>query len=298
MKEIFKSIKRTPYQSLAGFLVLFFSLFLSLVLIFSLSFTNSLLNYLETRPQVTVYFQPKTPENHIFQIRDELANSGKVLSINYISQQEAFNIYKNLNKDNPLLLEMVSADILPPSLEIYAKKPMFLPEIAEYLKKQTDVDEVQYQKDLVDRLLNLTGILRKTFLVFFSYLILMSVVVLTTTTSFKIALKKDEIELMKLIGASNSFIRRPYLNESLFMATIASILAFLVLLGLIFPNYIYIKNYLTGVPELSLDLSITKITIWPFNLVFFFLLFIIILLFSCFIAILSTYLATKKYLKV
>ncbi|MFA6390694.1 MAG: permease-like cell division protein FtsX [Patescibacteria group bacterium] len=144
MKDIWTSIRRTPYQSLSAFLILFFTLFLTLILFVSLTFLYGTLNYLETKPQVTVYFQTKTPETQIFKVREELMNSGKVLNIKYISKNEAFNIYKQLNKDNSLLLEMVSADILPPSLEIFAKKPVFLPEIAEYLKKQGDIDEVQY----------------------------------------------------------------------------------------------------------------------------------------------------------
>ncbi len=298
MKEVIKSIKRTPYQSLTGFLVLFFSLFLSLVILFSLSFVNGLLNYLETKPQVTVYFQPKTPENSIFKIRDELSQSGKTLSIKYISQNEAFNIYKNLNKDNPLLLEMVSADILPPSLEIYAKKPIYLPEIAEYLKKQPDVDEVQFQKDIVDKLLNLTNVLRKTSFVFFGYLILMSVVVLTTTISFKIALKKDEIELLKLLGATNSYIRKPYLKESLFLGSVAASLSFLILLGLYFYIAPFLNNYFSGISQLSLDLNFIKIQVWPFDPVFFGILYLIILIFAWLIAYLSSHLATNKYLKV
>ncbi|MCL4364321.1 permease-like cell division protein FtsX [Patescibacteria group bacterium] len=298
MKEIFISLRRAPYQSLTAFLVLFFTLFLSLTLFVSLSFINGILSYLETRPQVTVYFQTKTPESNIFKIRDELLQSGKVLSIKYISQQDAFNIYKNLNKDNPLLLEMVSADILPPSLEIYAKKPIYLPEIAEYLKKQGDVDEVQYQKDIVDRLLTLTGILRKGSLIFFSYLIVMSVIVLTTTTLFKIALKKEEIELLKLLGASNSYIRRPYINEGLFMGFTASTLSFLILLAAFLYFDPFLKSYLTGVPNLSLDLNVIKLTVWPFNLVFFASMYGLSLVFGCTIAVVSSFLATKKYLKV
>ena len=92
MREIISSIKRTPYQSLTAFLVLLLTLFLSLILFVSLSFINSGLSYLETRPQVTIYFQTKTPENDIFKVRDELSASGKVSSIKYISQKEAFNI--------------------------------------------------------------------------------------------------------------------------------------------------------------------------------------------------------------
>lgn len=298
MKEVLTSIRRSPYQSTSAFLVLFFTLFLSLTLFVSLSFINGILSYLETRPQVTVYFQPKTPENNIFKIRDEISASGKILSIKYINQKQAFEIYKSQNKDNPLLLEMVSADILPPSLEIFAKKPIYLPEIAEYLKKQGDVDEVQYQKDIFDRLLTLTNFLRKGSFIFFSYLILMSILVLTTTTLFKIALKKDEIELLRLLGASNSYIRRPYINEGLFMGTTASTLSFLILVGALFYFNPFIKGYLVGVPELSLDLFLIKLTVWPLNLIFLVAMYILSVVFGCFIAVISSYLATRKYLKV
>ena len=157
-------------------------------------------------------------------------SSGKVLNIKYLSKNDAFNIYKQLNKDNPLLLEMVSADILPPSLEIYAKKPIFLPEIAEYLKKQGDIEEVQYEKDIIDKLLVLTNTIRMSALIFFSYLILMSIVVLTTMILFKIALKESEITLLKLIGATNFYIRKPYILESLFLGITASTLSFSIFL--------------------------------------------------------------------
>src|SRR3990167_3661333 len=121
MKEIFTSIRRTPYQSLAAFLILFFTLFMSTAIIISLSFFYGLLHYVETRPQVTVYFQTGTHENEIFKLRNNLMNSNQIQSIKYVSKDEAYKIYKELNKDNPLLLEMVSSDILPASLEIFAK---------------------------------------------------------------------------------------------------------------------------------------------------------------------------------
>lgn len=298
MKEVFSSLRRTPYQTFSAFLVLFFTLFLSLVLFISLSFLNGTLSYLETRPQVTAYFQTKTPENDIFKVRDELNASGKILSIRYISQKEAFNIYREMNKDNPLLLEMVSSDILPPSLEIYAKKPMFLPEIAEFLKKSGGIDEVQFQKDIVDRLLTLTNTLRTGSLVFFVYLFIMSVVVLTTTTLFKIALKKDEIELLRLIGASNFYIRRPYLIEGLVMAAAASTISFMIMIGLILYASPFLASYLKGIPSLSVNLIFFDFKIWPLNPLFFGAAYLLSLLFGTTISVISSYLATNKYLKV
>ncbi len=295
MKEIIKSIKRAPYQSLTAFLVLFFTLFLSTALFISITFLQSLLNYVETRPQVTVYFQTKTTPDSIFKVRDDLQTSGKVLSIKYISQEEAFNIYKNLNKDNPLLLEMVTADILPASLEIYAKKPVFLPEIAEYLKKQPGVDEVVFQKDIVNRLLSLTSIVRKLGIGFFAFLIFMTVVVLMTTASFKIALKKDEIQLMQLLGAKKSYIRRPFLFEGAFFGLTASLISFLIIAGTLAYFNPALGSYLKGIPSLTLNLEFYQLPVWPLNLIFIAVTFSLSAFFGIGIALLSTYLATNKY---
>jgi len=298
MKEIWTSIRRTPYQSLSAFLILFFTLFLSSMLFVSLTFLYGTLGYLETKPQVTVYFQNKALENQIFKVRDELMSSGKVSNIKYISKNEAFNIYKQLNKDNPLLLEMVSAEILPPSLEIYAKKPIYLPEIAEYLKKQGDIDEVQYEKDIVDKLLILTNTIRKTALIFFSYLILMSIVVLTTTILFKIALKESEITLLKLIGATNFYIRKPYIMESLFLGTTASILSFSIFSLITLYLRPFLASYLKGVTSLSVNIFNYPLTVWPLNPLFFGIVFVSSLIFGAVIATVASYIATNKYLKV
>lgn len=297
MRDIFISLRRTPYQSLSAFLVLFFTLFLSVILFVSLSFLYGILGYIETRPQVTVYFQTKTQEADIFAVRDELEKSGKVLSMKYISKDEAFKIYKDLNKDNPLLLEMVSADILPPSLEIFAKKPIYLPEIAEFLKKQSGVDEVQFQKDIVDRLLTLTSILRKITFVFFAFLILMSIVVLTTTTMFKVALKKDEIELLRLLGATPFYIQKPFLFESLFLGFTASLLSFLILVGLLFYNAPFLGSYLRGISNLSLNLNFYQLAVWPLNWIFLGITFALSSLFGMGIAAIASLFASGKYLK-
>ncbi|MEK7495765.1 MAG: permease-like cell division protein FtsX [Patescibacteria group bacterium] len=298
MKDIWTSIRRTPYQSLSAFLILFFTLFLTLILFVSLTFLYGTLNYLETKPQVTVYFQTKAPETQIFKVRDELMSSGKVLNIKYISKNDAFNIYKQLNKDNPLLLEMVSANILPPSLEIYAKKPIFLPEIAEYLKKQGDIDEVQYEKDIIDKLLVLTNTIRMSALIFFSYLILMSIIVLTTMILFKIALKESEITLLKLIGATNFYIRKPYILESLFLGITASTLSFGIFSFIVLYFNPFLQSYFKGITALSVDVFNYPLVIWPLNYVFFAIVFVSISLFGVVIASVASYIATNKYLKV
>lgn len=298
MNEILTSIRRTPYQSLAAFLVLFFTLFLSSVMFISLGFFYGLLGYVETRPQVNVYFQTKISENTIFKVREDLIRSDKVASVKYISQEEALKIYKKSNKDNPLLLEMVSADILPASLEIYAKKPSYLPEIAEFLKKQPGVDEVNFQKDIVDRLLTLTTIVRRTIIIFFAFLILLSIIVLFTTTLFKIALKKEEIELMRLLGASPFYIKKPFLMEGMVFGLSASVSSFAILVLVLLYLKPFISGYLTGISTLNLSTNFFSIGVWPLNVTFLLVTLFLSFLFGVIIAIIAVLLATQKYLKI
>src|SRR3989338_7200442 len=288
MKEVLTSILRTPYQSLAAFLILYFTLFFSSVMFVSLAFLYGLLGYVETRPQVTVYFQSNAKEEEIFSLREKLKSSGKVEQIKYISKSDAFKIYKELNKDNPLLLEMVSSDILPASLEIFAKKPTFLPEIAEFLQKQPGVDEVNFQKDIVDQILRLTGILRKISLTFFIFLIVISFLVLNTITLFKIALKKEEIEVMRLLGASNFYIQKPFLSEGILFGLLASSVSFVLISGTLFYLSPFFNEYFKGIPTISLSFDFMRLIVWPINLSFLLILFMLSSLFGTLIAILST----------
>jgi len=297
MNTFLTSIRRTPYQSSAAFLVLFFTLFVSAFLFIGLSFLYGLLGYAESRPQVTVYFQTKTIPEDISKIREQLISSGKVMDVKYISKEDAFNVYKQLNKDNPLLLEMVSADILPASLEIYAKKPVYLSQIAEFLKKQPGVDEVNFQKDIVDRLLTLTNILRKSTIAFFLFLLFMSTIVLTTTTLFKVALKKDEIELMRFLGATDFYIKKPFILEGIFFGLSASIVSFLILGGALLYFNPFLKSYLNGIPSLTLNLPYYQLQVWPMNPIFLATSFTLSALFGVGIAIIASLLATQKFLK-
>lgn len=297
MKQVIDSIRRTPYQSVTTFSILFFTLFLALIIFFSVTFLYGLLGYIETRPQVTVYFKSQTEQNDIFKIRDELYASGKITNIKYISKNDAFNIYKELNKDNPLLLEMVSADILPPSLEIFAKKPQYLPEIAEFIKNKPGVDEVDFQKVIVDRLISITNIVRKGSLAFFAFLIFNAMITLLTIGHFKIALKKDEIELMQLLGAGHWYIRKPFILEYLFFGLTTAITALTIFMGIILYLQPFINSYMQGIGKLNLNLDFTTLTIWPLNIQFITIVVAITALFGLGISFVASYFATNKYLK-
>ena len=296
MNDILTSLRRTPYQTFAAFSVLFFTLLLSGLMFISLSFLQGFLQYVEARPRIIVYFQTKATESEIFAVRDKVKGLGKTENIKYVSKAEAFNIYKEFTKNDPLLLEMTSPDILPASLEIDAKQPEFLTDIATFVKDQPAVDEVQYQEDIVKNLLSLTSTVRKTTAVFFSYLLFMSVIVLATTTSFKIALKKDEILLTKLLGATNWYIRKPFVYESIFLGLLATAIANIFLMTVLFSLNTFLNNYFAGVPSLDIPMGMFSVQVWPFSIPFALLTIAVTGIFSMVIALIASYSATNRYL--
>jgi len=125
----------------------------------------------------------------------------------------------------------------------------------------------------------------------------MSIIVLTTTTLFKIALKKDEIELLRLLGASKFYIKKPFLLEGIFNGLFAAFTSSVVLTGILYYFNPFLTSYLRGIPKLALNLDFYELVIWPINMPFFALTFALSALFGIFIAIIATSLATNKYLK-
>ncbi|OGK13259.1 hypothetical protein A2861_00255 [Candidatus Roizmanbacteria bacterium RIFCSPHIGHO2_01_FULL_38_15] len=296
MKDILTSLRRTPYQTSAAFLVLFFTLLLSGILFISLSFIQGLLSYVETRPRIIVYFQIKAEDEEVRAVQKKLETTGKTENIKYVSKKEAYNIYKEFTKDDPVLLEMTSPDILPASLEIDAKSPEFLPELAEFLKNQPGVDEVEFQKDIVQNLLNLTRNIRRTILVFFAYLLIMSIIVMATTTSFKTALKKEDIALQRLLGATNFYIRKPFIAESVFLGIIASICANSSIAVILLSLNSFLSIFLSGLPKLSVNMLNMSLQVWPFNLMFIVVTFGLTTLFGLIISLVASLSATNRYL--
>lgn len=287
-------LKRTPYQSLSAFVVLFFSLVLTGVLFTTVVLAQGFLSYIETRPQVTVYFQLKTPEGDIFKIRDSLVNSGKTLSVSYVSQAQAYEIYKRSvqsSKGSELLLEMVSADNLPASLEVNAKTPELLPELASFLQTQQGVDEVQVPQNILDKLLRFTMAVRIVATVAGVFLTGMTMLVLFTITHFKIALKKDEIELLYLLGATKSFIRKPFIAEARLFGLASSVLAFCVVGATLLIAQGAISAFFG-----SVNLTVLSLPVWPLNIIFFAILFTVLWIFGTIISVVSAFAATQKFI--
>lgn len=297
MRDIFNNIRRTPFQSISVFLLQFFGAFLLLVSLSAAGFLMSIFNRVEVQIPVIVYFKPTTPEGDIFRVRENLMKSNKISTIEYVDKQKAFEFYKSQNKNNPLLLEMTSAENFPPSLYIQAKRPEYLSETAKYLQNEKGIDEIQFEKETVDRLVTITKILRISIVVLASYLALMTVITLITMVMFKIALRKDEIELNQLLGATAGKISKPFFDEGIVISFVSSMTACGAYIALLLGVRDSLSGYLSGISKLTVVVQKVQIQIWPIDPITVAGLCCAVLLYVVFIGVFATRVATRKYIQ-
>jgi cell division transport system permease protein len=298
MNNTLSALRRTPYQTLGVIFAMFFSFLILLIFSFSILLLTKLVSYIETQPQVTVYFLKTTAKSDIYKLREDLLNTGLVKEAQYVSQEDALKIYKELNKNEPLLLEMVSKDALPSSLEVFTTKPEYLKDIAEEARTNPGVEEVAYQQDIIDSLITITNSVKRIALIFLVAQFMIVFFVVFTTITFKIIAKKDEIEIMRLLGATRFFIVKPLLKQNLALNFVAALLSALVFVGGYLYSFGYLNSFLTGIPTLSiLTTPWFNLDIWPLNFYMFAGLAGLTLVIGYTLIWFTTLLAAGKYIK-
>lgn len=155
-----KHVRRSPYQSIAAILIVMQTFFVVSMFIFLIVGSSRIIAFLESQPQVTAFFENETKQEEMQVLKEAVKQTGKVSATKFVSKEEALKIYEEQNKDEPILLEFVTADILPASLEVSTYKIQDLSEIYTLLKNAPIVAEVIYQKDLVSKLTLWTNALR------------------------------------------------------------------------------------------------------------------------------------------
>src|SRR3990167_6929571 len=155
-----RNIQRTPFQAAAAIMVMFLTFFALLTFIILAAGSQSALRYFESRPQVIAFFKEGTTSEDITLIENALKQETRVTETKYISKEDALKIYRDRNQADPALLELVTANILPASLEISTQSPEDLQPIAEILKKEPVVSEVMVPENVVETLTSVTAVIR------------------------------------------------------------------------------------------------------------------------------------------
>lgn len=228
LKVTSKHILRSPFQSLAAILVLTLTFFLSSSFIMILAGSYSVARYFSTRPQVIAFLKDSADESKINELKSSIQKLSGISAITFTSKNQALVKYKKDNENDPLLLEMVTSDVLPASLEVRSTDPAVLPQVAKILETQDIVEEVAFQKDAVDNLNRWTEAIIISGIALVSSLIISSLCMVFIVIGMKIANRKTEIEIVRLLGGSGWQVISSFVYEGIVYGTIGAITGWLL----------------------------------------------------------------------
>jgi len=235
------TMRRSPYQSLVSIVILTFTFFVAYCFSFFLAGSEAVLRFFETRPQVIAFFDINAGSEQINQVGQTMKEKSYVSSIKIVSKDEALKIYQDENKDDPLLLELVTAQILPASIEVSGYNIEDLTKIKSDLSSYEKIEEVVLQDSLVESLSGWTNSIRLVGGVSVILLSLVSLMIMVTVIGMKVVAKRPAIKIMRLIGATSWFIRSPFVFEGIVYGLVSSLLGW----GLSYVALLYITPWLT-----------------------------------------------------
>ncbi|OGE30553.1 hypothetical protein A3C59_00190, partial [Candidatus Daviesbacteria bacterium RIFCSPHIGHO2_02_FULL_36_13] len=267
-------------------MVMFLTFFALLTFIILAAGSQSALRYFESRPQVIAFFKEGTTSEDITLIENALKQETRVTETKYISKEDALKIYRDRNQADPALLELVTANILPASLEISTQSPEDLQPIAEILKKEPVVSEVMVPENVVETLTSVTSVIRSVGGATVGFLMVFATLVIVMIIGFKIRLRRSEIEIQRLLGASPSFIRNPFILEGIFYGVTGAFFAWVVSYTLLWYFTPFLQNYLG------------EIKLLPVNPLFMLALLGASLLLALIVGGLGSLSAVRRYLKI
>lgn len=226
-------IRRSPFQALTALFVLALTFFVATLVSVLVYSSSKLITYFETRPQVIAFLKDGITDTDVASLQHKLESNIHIKDIKYVSKEEALSIYKKATSDNPLLGQLVSPSIFPASLEFSVTDLSFAQGIIDQVKGESIVDSVGFTaalggetslKDVVGRLRTITTYVRIGGIVFVGLLAVTSLVVLLSIIGIRMVGRKEEIEILDLIGATPGFIRSPIIIEAFIYSVLGVVL--------------------------------------------------------------------------
>lgn len=239
-------------------LMTIFILFLTL---FSITFSSSLnlvareaLALVKSRADVSVYFLPASLDEDIQKVQGALTAMPEVKKVTLISRDQALAAFKERNADNPVIqetIDVLGTNPLGATLVIQAKRIEDFPAILSVLDQPDYVKLVQSRdyeenKQVFDRLSSIAARLQQIGLGVGMIFSLIAILVMFNTVRVTIYTYREEIGIMKLVGASNWFIRAPFVIESILYALCASVIVGIVMVPLIGAIAPLVNHFFTG----------------------------------------------------
>lgn len=273
-------------MAVASILTVTLSMFILGVFLTAVLNINHMASYLENQVEMTVYLKEGQTTDQVMTVGKSIKSLPGIKEIKFTNKDQAMQQFRERMGDQQGLLDAINGNPLPASYEITFDTPEQLSSAADIVSKYKGVESVQYGKDIIEQLYKIAQIIRLSGIILIVFLAAAELFIISNTIRLTVFARRKEIQIMKYVGATNGFIRWPFLLEGMIIGFIGSAIASLLLW----------EGYKAVVSEMvSAGLVfIPMIPLWPFMLHN----VAIILAAGVAIGVLGSAISLRKYMKV
>lgn len=230
IKETYKSIRRNGFMSFASISTVAVSLLvLGMFLLIFLN-TNNLAKYLESQVQVSVYMQDDAKAEELTSVKEQLQKMPGVVKVTAVSKEQALGRFKERLGDQEQLLNSLGKDNpFPNSFDVQVDNPERIKVITPLIGQLPKVETAKFGQEVVEHLFQLTKILRFGGVVLIIFLAMATLFIISNTIRLTVFARRKEVVIMKYVGATDWFIRWPFLLEGMTLGFFGAILASLLI---------------------------------------------------------------------
>lgn len=232
VREGVKNIGRNGWMSFASISAVMITLFILGVFLFLAFNVNYMAQSIEKQVEIRVFLDLLADKQVIAQVESKIKAIPKVESVQFVSKEEGLKKFRESIGEKAYLFEgLEKENPLPDSFVVKTKLPQETAAVAKQIKEIPSVSSVNYGEGTVERLFLATKTIRNVGIVFIVALSFTAMFLIANTIKLTIVARRREIEIMKLVGATNWFIRWPFFVEGLLMGFIGALIPTLVLGG-------------------------------------------------------------------
>ncbi|MFA5432274.1 MAG: ABC transporter permease [Candidatus Paceibacterota bacterium] len=283
---------RQGFLTFATSLVIFIAVILGTTLYFFQGGVSYLTQQLEDKIDISVTFKANVERDVILQIKDSLLTLTQVKKVDYISSEDAYNAFVTSHEGDQYMeaLSLLGTNPFLPALRIQTKEPSQYKDVSAYLAKDEYKDLISEVNDykrgvMIEKLSEITKSVQVLGLALTIFLSLIAVIITFNTLRLSIYSQKEEIEIMRLVGAKNSFIRGPFLVQGGLCGLFAAVISFMLLTIVLF----LFNSQLT-----TLFMGFDCVVFFRVNILTILILELVV---GLGLGLLSSYFAVRKYLR-
>ena len=294
LKQSLQGFARNLSTTLGSIITIFLSLFIIGLFLMGGAVIQNVVQSVENEVSITAYVADEASESDIAAAQDYIRGLDGVASVSFTTKDQALEKFREMSS-NAAIVDELGGNPLPASIDIELSDPQKVEEVAQQIessdqfKKIADEDNpsdsLKYGQRTVERLFSVTNYIRYIGLALIVLLVFIALVFINNTIRLAIMARRKEIAIMRLVGASNGFIRGPFLMEGALHAIIGAALAIV--------SIELIRNL--ALPRLQASLAFLPIDVAPNTFLF---IYLILLVAGLIIGLIGSMLAMRRYLKV